>query len=97
MQYSNKQPVIYEFPVLDLEETNENTNVSGAGDSMSSGIIFGILNGYSLVNTIYNGLLSAQYALQTSNNISSELGNITINNLNELSAKHQPNVKKRYI
>lgn len=97
MEASNKQPVIYEFPVLDIEESNENTNVSGAGDSMSSGIIFGILNGYSLGNTVYNGLLSARYALQTSNNISSELGKITLDNLNALTVKHQPNIKKRYI
>ena len=91
------RPVIFNFPVLEIENDEKYLNESGAGDSLSAGVIYGILNAYSLGNTIYNGILSAKLALLTSNNISADLAKIDLDKLNVLTNKNRPNIIKQYI
>ena len=93
----NKKPVVIEFPVLKFEAHESYKNESGAGDSMSSGIIYGILNGYSLSDTIYNGILSAKLALTTTHNVSTDLCKIDSTRLANLTAENKFNIKKRFI
>lgn len=93
----NKQPVVVEFPVLQFDDSEKYVNESGAGDSMSSGIIYGILRGFSCTNTIYNGILSAKLALLTSHNVSEDLGNIDSERLDQLTSLNKFKIKKRYL
>lgn len=92
-----EKPVIYNFPVLSLEEYEIYMNESGAGDSMSAGVIYGILKGYSLGCTIYNGILSAKLALLTSNNINPELADIDLERLEKLLSLNKSSITKEYI
>ena len=72
-------------------------NESGAGDSMSAGVIYGILKGYSLGCTIYNGILSAKLALLTSNNINPRLADIDLERLEQLFSLNKSAITKEYI
>jgi fructose-1-phosphate kinase PfkB-like protein len=89
------QPVVFDFPVLKFEDNEKYMNESGAGDSMSSGIIYGILNDYTLSNTIYNGVLSAKLALLTTNNVNEEIGNINLEKLNKITDMNRDQIKKQ--
>ncbi len=67
--------------------------MSGAGDSTSSGIIAGALKGYNLISCNYNGLLAAKYALLTHQNVSENVANISLNDLNECIHKYEKSIK----
>lgn len=86
-------PHLYFFPVVDLEKSEKFINVSGAGDSNTSGIIAGMVRGYSLNCSIYNGLLSAKFALQTNGNVSKQLSNIDKAALDKLVEENRSNIK----
>lgn len=93
----NKRPVLLQFPVLKFEPHEEYMNESGAGDSMSSGIIYGILRGFSCTSAIYTGILSAKLALLTSQNVSEELANISTDQLDRITSLNKSKIKKRYL
>ncbi len=92
-----RKPVVIEFPVLELRGHEKPVNESGAGDSMSSGIIYGILQEYTCAQAIYNGILSAKMALLTSDNVSENLGSIELSHVEDLVAANRPNIKKHYL
>ena len=76
------------FPALNID--NEAiVNVTGAGDSCSSGLIAGLVKGYDLKFAILNGLLAAKYALMTHMNISTKLGDIDLDLLKKISVENE--------
>jgi sugar/nucleoside kinase (ribokinase family) len=91
----DKKPCVVEFPVLKFEESEKYMNESGAGDSMSAGIIYGILRNLSCTSAIYNGILSAKMALLTSQNVSEDLANIDADRLDHIVNLNKLKVKKR--
>ncbi|CAF0705628.1 unnamed protein product [Brachionus calyciflorus] len=93
LKEKNWNPHLYFFPTLEMKQNETFVNVSGAGDSNSSGIIAGILKNYSLACTIYNGLLSAKYALLTNMNVSDEISKIDLKTLNSLVQENIGKVK----
>ncbi len=88
---------IYKFPVLQLEKNEIYMNESGAGDSMSAGIIYGILNNYTLGCSIYNGILSAKLALLTSSNISPDLSYVKLDRIEKLLDFNDSNITKEWV
>jgi sugar/nucleoside kinase (ribokinase family) len=88
---------IITFPILELNRNEEFVNVSGAGDSCSSGIMSGIINNYTFSTCIYNGLICAKYALMTRENVSSNLDKIELNYLKKLAESNKSNIKKIYL
>ncbi len=90
----NKKPTLLIFPVVNLNENEKFVNVSGAGDSCSSGIMSGILNGYRLSTCIYNGLFAAKLALMTRNNVSADLEKIHHNDLEKFAFSNKDRIRK---
>lgn len=89
-----KCPTLFQFPIVSLNENEKFVNVSGAGDSCSSGIMSGILNGYTFSTCIYNGLYAAKLALMTRNNVSPDLEKIDAKNLEKLVNLNKHEIKK---
>jgi sugar/nucleoside kinase (ribokinase family) len=87
-------PQILLFPIVRLESDETICNVTGAGDSASAGFIAGIVKSYPTILTIYNGLLSAKMALLTSDNVSPNLNQIKIDQLQHLAVSMKNKVKK---
>jgi pseudouridine-5'-phosphate glycosidase/pseudouridine kinase len=84
---------IITFPVVKLSE-NEIINVTGAGDSTSSGIITGIVRNYNLDYVIYNGLTAGKFALLSQDNVSKDLHLIDEFYLQDIISKQKLNIKK---
>lgn len=93
----NPTPVLFKFPVVSLDSNETFVNVSGAGDSCTSGIITGIVNNYTFCTSIYNGLLAAKYALTTKNNVSEQLSVISSDDLHRLVDSKINKVKKFFL
>jgi sugar/nucleoside kinase (ribokinase family) len=91
------KPNLIYYPVIDLKECEKLINVTGAGDSCTSGIIVGILKNYELNSAIYNGLLSAKYALMTQENVNKEINLINLEQVEENVSKYQNRIKKIYL
>lgn len=87
-------PVLFNFPVLKLEDNETFVNVSGAGDSCSSGIISGIVNNYTLGMSVYNGLLAAKMSLMTRNNVSNSLDSISLKHLEQIVDLNENEIKR---
>lgn len=87
---ASSNPHMYLFPTIKLSRNEKVENVSGAGDSASAGIIAGVIKNYSLVDTIYNGLLAAGLALQASECVSENL--LTLGK-NEVARAVEENIK----
>ena len=83
--------------MIQLEKNEKLVNVSGAGDSATSGIIAGLLKGYSLNESVYNGLLAGKYALLTHKNVSSSLESISLEQLKSIISTKQKQIKKIHI
>ncbi len=83
--------------MLQLEKNEIYMNESGAGDSMSAGIIYGILNNYTLGCSIYNGILSAKLALLTSSNISPDLSYVKLDRIEKLLDFNDSNITKEWV
>lgn len=94
---SERRPVVFHFPVLKLQAGEVYMNESGAGDSLSAGFMYGVLNGYSLGNTVYNGILSAKLALMTSKNINVDIGGISVRQLSDVTDENRSKIRKEYI
>jgi len=92
-----KKPCLYYFPIIKLEVNQQFVNESGAGDCTSSGIIAGILKGFSLDETIYNGLLAGRLALTSSNNVPKDLNSLTVELLSSVLKRNEFNIKKVYL
>lgn len=60
--------------------TDNVVDVTGAGDSYSSGIIYGFLNGYSALDSIQFGMTNAYYTIQTEETVRMDLNEETLNN-----------------
>jgi sugar/nucleoside kinase (ribokinase family) len=94
---SKFRPNLTFYPVVDLKEYEKLINVTGAGDSCTSGIIAGILKNYELNSAIYNGLLSAKYALMTQENVNKDINLLNLEQVQENVAKYQSRIKKVYL
>ena len=90
----NKCYTLFLFPIISLDKNEKFVNVSGAGDSCSSGIMSGIINEYQLSTCIYNGLYAAKLALMTRNNVSTDLENINLENIEKLVFHNRNKIKK---
>jgi pseudouridine-5'-phosphate glycosidase/pseudouridine kinase len=94
IQYRTEwSPQLIHLPIVDLDRDELVVNVSGAGDSTSSGIIAGILKGYDLISSAYNGLLAAKYTLLTQKNVSESLTSIDTNALNKCIGKYKGRIR----
>ena len=60
--------------------TDNVVDVTGAGDSYSSGIIYGFVNGYSALDSIQFGMTNAYYTIQTEETVRMDLNEETLNN-----------------
>ncbi len=89
-----RQPQILLYPILKLNKNETISNVSGAGDSCSGGIISGILRNYKLNSIIYNGLASAKFTLMSDKTVSEKLDQIDLNYVEKLTKENQSRVKK---
>lgn len=90
----NDKPHLYLFPTLKLDESRESIrNVSGAGDSSLAGLVAGILKGWPLVDSIYNGLLAAKLSIQTNESISDKLGLISPTQIEEAVRQNSKQIK----
>jgi sugar/nucleoside kinase (ribokinase family) len=92
-----KKPCLLYFPTIKLEPNQQFVNESGAGDCTSSGIIAGILKGFSLEETIYNGLLAGRLALTSSHNVPNDLNTLTVESLGSVLRKNEFKVNKVYL
>ena len=88
------EPCLFKFPVVELEQNERVVNVTGAGDSASSGIVAGCIKGFSLIDSVYYGLLAAKYALMTQKNISHKLDQIQLELVKNTAQKYLPKIKK---
>ena len=88
------QPSLYSFPVVSLGNDERLVNVSGAGDSASSGIIAGIVNCYTVSEAVYCGLKAAKLTCLSDKTISVELAKINLANVRETVARNKKNFKK---
>lgn len=86
-------PHMYSFPIVELKREDVFVNVSGAGDSNSSGIIAGLFKNYNLACTVYNGLLAAKYALLTNTNVSEQISSINLKIIQEIVDKYLNKIK----
>lgn len=87
------KPHLHLFPTIKLNSNETVINVNGAGDSASAGIIAGIIKGYSLVDSIYNGLLAAKYTLKTNKSVSDELNKIRKTEIDKIVKENLKNIK----
>ncbi len=87
------QPHLYLFPVLKLENGSEIVNVSGAGDSASSGYIAGIMKGYTVNCVVYNGLRAAMLTIMSNRTISPSLANISLSEIESLVERNEKNIE----
>jgi pseudouridine-5'-phosphate glycosidase/pseudouridine kinase len=88
------RPCVYYFPIIKLEPDQRFVNESGAGDCSSAGIIAGILKGFSLSETIYNGLLAGRLALTSSNNVPNDFNSLTSELLSAVLNQNKLKIKK---
>lgn len=93
----SRRPTLVSYPVVQLDPNEKLVNVSGAGDSTTSGIIAGLLKGYNLTESIYNGLMAGKYALLTHKNVSSHLDAIGLDQLRSIIPAKQGQIKKTYL
>jgi len=89
-----KQSQLLLYPTLKLNKNESISNVSGAGDSCSGGIISGILRNFSLNSIIYNGLASAKFTLMSDKTVSEKLDQINLNYVETLVKENEFKVKK---
>ena len=87
------KPQLLLYPVAELKENERISNVSGAGDSTSSGIICGILKDLSLNAIIYNGLAAAKLTLMSDRTVSEQLDSLGLDLVEGLVAENQSNIK----
>lgn len=86
-------PHLYLFPTLKLAENEVLKNVSGAGDSALAGLVAGILKGWPLVDSVYNGLLAAKLSIQTNQCISDKLDFVTARDVKRAVGENELNIK----
>lgn len=87
-------PQILLYPILSLKENETVSNVSGAGDCASSGIIAGIIKSYTLHACIYNGLAAAKLSLMSDRTVSEKLNGLNLDYIQKLVEENQINIKK---
>lgn len=94
LKQMKRQPQLLLYPILKLNKNETISNVSGAGDSCSGGIISGILRNYKLNSIIYNGLVSAKFTLMSDKTVSEKLDQIDLNYVEKLTVENQSRVRK---
>jgi sugar/nucleoside kinase (ribokinase family) len=87
------EPHLFFFPVLRFQNESEIVNVSGAGDSASSGFIAGIIQGYTVKSVIYNGLKAAMLTIKSNRTISPNLADIKLSEIQEIVKQNEQNIK----
>ena len=87
------EPHLYLFPTIKLSGQETVVNVSGAGDSASSGIVSGIVKGFSLIDSVYYGLLAAKCTLKTNKTVADDLVNINKSDIDRAVKENEKEIK----
>ncbi len=68
--YGEKGKGVAQMPVVPVEQIND---VTGAGDAFSAGLLYGLINGYSLQKAAEVGALNAALNIQSADSVRADL------------------------
>ena len=89
-----RKPQMLFFPIIKLNEFEKVVNVSGAGDSNSSGMIAGIVKNYKLNTIVYNGLTAAKLTIMSNKTVSPSLNSIYFDLVEQKALENQSQIRK---